>query len=799
MPTDRQAMDYGQGYRIWKPSFEGPLCERPSFGGGLPLSSQFGYEPSGRPNAEDWEHVEALFESNWFGPCGCLGAGWGVVGPPARSNSRPEPSSAWSQAAAAMIPTRTPVSTPAPTPSTAAPISGGLFASLFRRSAAAPDPGPAAKQPSAAPAPPAPTPGGPAPAAAGPGLPPAAPAPPPPVYGAAAAPAPEAMPVPRRGAAAAAAGDGDTGSLPVTLPAEPAPAPAPAEPSQAQPAPAVRSTAVNGTDPMELTPQLGTWANRQYRLLDPVPERGELAAGSGGSGPSSSSNPRSPLVAGAPATASEAGSGHGSYGAGGAGGSGSGVASAAHGSSGSGGDGSGTGNGSGGSIAAATNRTGGGGGGGGFDGSGGPTLLELLSQRWQQEDIACAAGSGQPSSSAANGRNGYANGHPTAEDLDERGRRRAGGGPLLSAFQQMQERDREQQPLTPEEQAALLARQRELEEQAMQDAAWRWRFTRRWQAEQARNPERSASSAGDALEEALAYLNATGATTTTSVSMQIANAPRRGRRGGGGALGGAGSNGPGWELSLEGSQMLASLVGTTLGGTLGQDWPLGAAGGSGSGSFTTGPRILGRQQSGELLAATREVASLNRRAAVVLQQQLECELNAERRVQESLAPGPPWVGHHIPVVQIDEWGSFRFLMLKLRDQSGSRGAAAGGIGGATLRGAERQRIVIRGHNYGSEGQLMEEANREIMSLVQKHGVAFEAPTVMGGGVMEWRRDRDRHLHLHSGFVVDRALPLGLGPGGPSGARPASAMDLLNLAAALARQTFPPTYKITVLA
>ncbi len=75
-----------------------------------------------------------------------------------------------------------------------------------------------------------------------------------------------------------------------------------------------------------------------------------------------------------------------------------------------------------------------------------------------------------------------------------------------------------------------------------------------------------------------------------------------------------------------------------------------------------------------------------------------------RRVQESLAQGPPGVGHYIPVVQIDEWGSFRFLMLKLRDQSMARG---------TTVGAERQRILIRGHNYGSEGQLMEECNREV--------------------------------------------------------------------------------------
>lgn len=93
---------------------------------------------------------------------------------------------------------------------------------------------------------------------------------------------------------------------------------------------------------------------------------------------------------------------------------------------------------------------------------------------------------------------------------------------------------------------------------------------------------------------------------------------------------------------------------------------------------------------------------------------------------------------------------------------------------------------------------------QILGQSQRNNVPFEAPTVMGGGVMEWRRDRDRHLHLHSGFVMDRSLPSagmlsGLGPTAMGGSgRPASAIDLLNLAAALARQSFPPTYKITVL-
>ncbi len=50
--------------------------------------------------------------------------------------------------------------------------------------------------------------------------------------------------------------------------------------------------------------------------------------------------------------------------------------------------------------------------------------------------------------------------------------------------------------------------------------------------------------------------------------------------------------------------------------------------------------------------------------------------------------------------------------------------------------------------------------------------------------MEWRRDRDRHLQLHSGFVRASGVASGM-----------SAPDLLNLAAAMAKQALPIHYKV----
>ncbi len=86
-----------------------------------------------------------------------------------------------------------------------------------------------------------------------------------------------------------------------------------------------------------------------------------------------------------------------------------------------------------------------------------------------------------------------------------------------------------------------------------------------------------------------------------------------------------------------------------------------------------------------------------------------------------------------------------------------------------------------------------------MAVAQRNNVPFAPLHVMGGGVMEWRRDRDRHLALHSGFVADRATSAGAGwvPGGPAARGPSSPLDLLNLASVLARTRFPANYRITV--
>lgn len=102
-------------------------------------------------------------------------------------------------------------------------------------------------------------------------------------------------------------------------------------------------------------------------------------------------------------------------------------------------------------------------------------------------------------------------------------------------------------------------------------------------------------------------------------------------------------------------------------------------------------------------------------------------------------------------------------------------------------------MLVRGRNYCSEQQLVDDTNRKIVALAAQRGVPISQLTVMGGGIAEWRRDRDRHLYLHSGFVSSgSAAMLALGTGN------ATSVDLLNLTSVLARQHFgAATLKVSV--
>jgi hypothetical protein len=75
---------------------------------------------------------------------------------------------------------------------------------------------------------------------------------------------------------------------------------------------------------------------------------------------------------------------------------------------------------------------------------------------------------------------------------------------------------------------------------------------------------------------------------------------------------------------------------------------------------------------------------------------------------------------------------------------------------------------------------------QMMAACAAHDVCAEAIEVVGGGIMEWRRHRDRHLHISGGYVAPAS-----GLGGPS-----TGMEVMNLAAVLTKQHLPMHYKVT---
>ena len=328
------------------------------------------------------------------------------------------------------------------------------------------------------------------------------------------------------------------------------------------------------------------------------------------------------------------------------------------------------------------------------------------------------------------------------------------------------------------------------------DAAWRWRFARRWHAEQVREVDPADETGdGDKTEEALQFLKAGGGNgwnmqvrvgrTTSSDMASLVNSLNR--------------NG-----SLRGidSELLSELTEEGLEEHMGKH----------AGGGTTRTPLMQ-----PCMEATREMSALHKRAAELSMQQQLLEQQAQLRWHKAATGGEAWVAGSVPTVEIEEQGTFRFVILRIfESQSG------------------RQRIVVHGRAGCSEAALTESAVAKVCFAVNCYESVYSFPsplmpssiklsqsilidcsiwvcfelahlfllqlslhgsadsvTVLGGGIMEWsaRGDGsvgDRHLRLHSAHSA-----ADVGGGVPS--RPS---DLLNLASVLVRQSLPPTCHVT---
>jgi hypothetical protein len=252
-------------------------------------------------------------------------------------------------------------------------------------------------------------------------------------------------------------------------------------------------------------------------------------------------------------------------------------------------------------------------------------------------------------------------------------------------------------------------------EEALMQAAWRWRFARRWQAEQVRpvDPEAVGSVGDGDMEDALQYLAACGGDVGSTTSTDLL----------------AGTDSANWDLrelsnTLGQSLMLAheecSLQASRQGSSNGLEAVLGGYGAASRDSTVHGHHaagaVLGRRRSGgappsgarpaaaaapdgDSAEALRELRLRTRRAAEVLAHQANIERNVNERWAgiEAAAgrDGEAWVGGYLEAAVVDDWGRFEFVLARV-------GAARG-----------RHKLLVRGSNSANQAKLLEAINRQV--------------------------------------------------------------------------------------
>lgn len=167
------------------------------------------------------------------------------------------------------------------------------------------------------------------------------------------------------------------------------------------------------------------------------------------------------------------------------------------------------------------------------------------------------------------------------------------------------------------------------------------------------------------------------------------------------------------------------------------------------------------------LNATQHIVAVARRAQQLLKQQQEIERQVEER-WECASSGQPWVGQHLPAVTIDSWGRFAFVLVRLLDRS------------------SRHKVVVRGRNGSDDGALWTQLEQEVSHVAGQYCLPGPRLELLGNGIMEWSRERDRTLNIVAGNLhacTDAGLK--------------SKSDVSRLAGALVQSSLPMTYKILV--
>jgi hypothetical protein len=305
--------------------------------------------------------------------------------------------------------------------------------------------------------------------------------------------------------------------------------------------------------------------------------------------------------------------------------------------------------------------------------------------------------------------------------------------------------------------------------------AWRWRFTRKWEAEQ-----RRALNGGDPLEEgadddldALRYVQACG----VGLDLQVTK-PRRPSQSRNICVGGHGrqhrmANGSHAGLvvaPLHSSASMSTMQFEVDASYIGSD----LLGHEDSGILHSTPTPIAETPDAESTSApaTRDILSVAFRGKELMEAQKEIEKAAMARWEqiERACSGSVWAGANLTAVEIDMYGRFIYVLLRVYEPTS--GSNTG-----------RQRFLVRGHQGSTPKELMEIVVRQIAGVCASQGLPIPMVDMVGLGVLEWRQDTDRHVVLSSADALTINQYKGLNGNDYT-------VDVSGLAASLVRQSLP---------
>jgi hypothetical protein len=241
-------------------------------------------------------------------------------------------------------------------------------------------------------------------------------------------------------------------------------------------------------------------------------------------------------------------------------------------------------------------------------------------------------------------------------------------------------------------------------------AAWKWRFSRKWQKEQLRQLEGATSiepGDDDEWSTALDYMSAAAGGLNLQFGRTMSLLEDHGE-----CLDPNLSQSMSsflLEASLSRGESLAFSQGTT--GTLEQ---------------TTTPM------------ASRHIAQAVHKAEQLMAHQQEIEKAVAEQWQKHESQ-QPWAAQSIPAVNIDSWGTFSFVLARVMDFASGR-----------------QKLIIRGRNRFSVKQGGDALQQEVTAEALNRRLSVPKVDILGSGKIEWSRERDRCLII-TGSAVHSAL------------------------------------------